>query len=159
MNDVFWINDTGLAIVLRPRGDDWLPDDLSRLKRAGIHILVSTLEGWETRELGLSAEASLWEELGLQFLSFPIRDRTTPTNREEFDDFVRSLAKRLHAGEKIGIHCRGCIGRSTVVTACTLIELGWPAEGALRAIEASRGCSVPDTEAQREWIIAFGAAE
>ena len=159
MNDVFWINDTGLAIVMRPRGDDRLPDDLSRLKRAGIQILVSTLESGEARELGLSAEASLSEELGLQFLSFPIRDRSTPTNREAFDDFVRSLSKRLHAGEKIGVHCRGCIGRSTIVTACTLIELGWPAERALQAIEVSRGCSVPDTEAQREWIIAFGAAE
>jgi protein-tyrosine phosphatase len=159
VNDVFWISDTGLAIVMRPRGDDWLRGDLSRLKRAGIQILVSTLESGEARELGLSAEAPLSEELGLQFLSFPIRDRTTPANREAFDHFARSLAMRLHAGEKIGVHCRGCIGRSTIVTACTLIELGWPAERALQAIEASRGCSVPDTEAQREWIIAFGAAE
>ena len=159
MNDVCWINDTGLAIVMRPRGDDWLRDDLSRLKRAGIQILISTLENWEALELGLSAEASLSEELGLQFLSFPIRDRTTPANRDAFSQFASGLAMRLKAGEKIGVHCRGCIGRSTVVTACTLVKMGWRADRALDVIEMARGCAVPDTEEQREWIIEFGAAE
>jgi protein-tyrosine phosphatase len=159
VNDVCWINDTGLAIVMRPRGDDWLRDDLSRLKRAGIQTIVSTLESSEARELGLSAESSLSEELGLRFLSFPIRDRTTPANIEAFHDFVRALAKRICAGERIGVHCRGCIGRSTIVTACTLIELGWPAQRALLAIETARGCLVPDTEEQREWITEFGAGQ
>ena len=157
MGDVFWIGETGLAIVLRPRGDAWLRDDLIRLKRAGIDTLVSTLEAWEARELGLADEPALAEDLGLQFLAYPIRDRTTPSHREEFNRFVQNLAERLHKGEKIGVHCRGCIGRSTVVTASTLIKLGWPAERALDAIEIARGCSVPDTEEQRDWIL--GAAE
>ena len=159
MNNVFWIGETGLAIVMRPRSDVWLRDDLSGLKRAGIHTLVSTLEAWEARELGLAEEGALAEDLGLHFLAYPIRDRTTPSHKEEFNRFVHNLAKRLQNGEKIGVHCRGCIGRSTVVTASTLVNLGWPAEQALKAIEIARGCSVPDTEEQREWILDFGAAE
>jgi protein-tyrosine phosphatase len=154
VNDVFWIGETGLAIVMRPRGDDWLRDDLIRVKRAGIHTLVSTLEGWEAGELGLAEEGAIAEDLGLQFLSYPIRDRTTPAHKEGFDRFVWSLAERLQKGEKIGVHCRGCIGRSTVVTASTLIILGWSAEQALDAIEVARGCSVPDTREQRDWILA-----
>ena len=159
MNDIHWIGNTGLAIVMRPRGDDWLQNDLSRLQCAGIQTLISTLENWEARDLGLSGEALLAESLGMHFLSYPIRDRTTPPHKEAFEEFVQRLAGRLHVGEKIGVHCRGCIGRSTVVTACTLIKCGWTAEQALSAIEIARGCSVPDTEEQREWIVDFGAVE
>jgi protein-tyrosine phosphatase len=83
-------------------------------------------------------------------------DRSVPFDRENFTEFVQKLARRLQTGEKIGVHCRGCIGRSTVVTASTLIKLGWPAEKALDAIEKARGCSVPDTEEQRDWILDFG---
>jgi hypothetical protein len=50
------------------------------------------------------------------------------------------------------------IPRSIVVTASVLITPGWSAEQALDAIKLARECSVSDTEEQREWILAFGAA-
>ena len=156
MNDIFWIADSGLAIVLRPRGDDWLENDLQRIRMAGIQTIVSTLESRESRELGLARELDVAENLGLQFISFPMPDRSVPFDREDFTQFVSMLAKRLQSGERIGVHCRGCIGRSTLVTASILIKLGWSAENALDAIETSRGCSVPDTEEQRDWILDFG---
>lgn len=156
MNDIFWIAETGLAIVLRPRGKDWLENDLKRIQMAGIQTIVSTVETWEARVLGLSEEGEIAERLGMHFISYPLEDRWIPSDREDFTHFVSMLARRLQNGEKIGVHCRGCIGRSTVVTASTLIKLGWPAETALDAIEKARGCSVPDTEEQRDWIIEFG---
>jgi len=159
MNDVFWIADTGLAIVLRPRGDDWLDNDLKRIQMSGVQTIVSTLEPWEARELGLVDEGPAAERLGMYFISFPLKDRSVPTNRESFTAFVLMLRKRLQAGEKIGIHCSGCVGRSTVVASSTLIKLGWTAERAIDEIEVARGCSVPDTEEQREWIISFGEAD
>ena len=158
MKDIFWIDKTGLAIVMRPHGDKLLKEELGRLRRGGIDILVSTLERWEARELGLADEGPLAQDVGLHFLSYPIQDRTTPAHKQEFHSFVQDLAQRIKSGDKIGVHCRGCIGRSTVVTASVLIRLGWSAEQALDAIETARGCSVPDTEEQREWILAFGAA-
>jgi len=159
MNDVFWIDGTSLAIVLRPRGDDWLENDLQRIRMAGIQTIVSTIEPHEARELGLAEEGPAVEGLGMRFISFPLQDRSVPPNREGFTEFVLKLAKRVQAGEKIGVHCRGCIGRSSVVVASTLIKLGWTAERALDEIEVARGCSVPDTEEQRDWILAFGAAD
>lgn len=159
MNDIFWIDDTGIAIVLRPRGDDWLENDLHRIRMAGIQTIVSTVENWEARTLGLTQEREIAERLGMHFISYPMQDRSVPSDREDFTQFVSMLAKRLQTGEKIGVHCRGCIGRSTVVVASTLIILGWPAEKALDAIEVSRGCSIPDTEEQRDWILDFGEKE
>jgi len=69
---------------------------------------------------------------------------------------VLKLGKRMQSGDKIGIHCRGCIGRSTLLAASVLIKLGWTAERALEEIEVARGCSVPDTEEQRDWIMHYG---
>lgn len=126
---------------------------------AGIQTIVSTIEPWEARELGLSNEGPTVERLGMHFISFPLQDRSVPPNREDFAGFVVKLGKRIQSGEKIGIHCRGCIGRSTIVAASTLIKLGWTAERALDEIEVARGCSVPDTEEQRDWIVDFGEAD
>src|SRR3569833_3011994 len=146
MNDVFWIADTGLAIILRPRGGDWLDNDLQRIRMAGIQTIISTIEPWEARELGLADEGPSAERLAMHFISYPLRDRSVPFDRRALIEFVRKIGTRLQAGEKIGNHCRGCIGRSTIVAASTLIKLGWNAKRALEEIEVARGCIVPDTE-------------
>jgi protein-tyrosine phosphatase len=65
------------------------------------------------------------------------------------------LASRLRAGEHIGVHCRGSVGRATVTAACTLVELGWAPNAALAAIEAARGCPIPDTDEQEFWILNY----
>lgn len=163
MKDIFWIGSTRdemgstLAIVLRPRGDDWLEDELQRLKRSGIQTLVSMLEPWEADGLGLAREGSLAEHAGLNFLSYPIPDRQTPSNLSAFREFAARLADRVRSGEHVGVHCRGSIGRSTVLAASVLIHLGWRTREALVAIEAARECPVPDTEEQRSWILGYEA--
>lgn len=43
-----------LAILPRPRPDDWLASDIEAWKTAGIDVVVSLLEDAEVRELGLA---------------------------------------------------------------------------------------------------------
>ncbi|MGA2568969.1 MAG: hypothetical protein ABSF23_00480 [Terracidiphilus sp.] len=160
MDGVFWIDGTGplsLAIVLRPQGDDLLVDDLLQIKLCGVQTLVSMLDPTEAIWLGLGEEGPLAEEVGMHFLSYPILDVHVPANIDTFRAFVSGLADRLRAGERIGVHCRGSIGRSTVAAACTLIHLGWKAKDALAAIQTARGCEVPDTREQRRWILNYQA--
>ncbi len=147
----------GLAIVLCPRGEDWLSDELLRYKRSGVEVLVSLLDPNEATWLGLGQEGPLAEASGMHFLSYPILDVHAPANVASFRAFVAGLADRIRAGERIGVHCRGSIGRSTVTAACTLIHLGWSARAALRAIQAARGCEVPDTAEQLRWILNYKA--
>lgn len=142
----------GLAIVLRPRDEESLKDDLLRFKQNGVDVLVSLLDPNEATWLGLGDEGPLAEAAGMQFLSYPILDVHVPADIATFRAFVAGLADRLRAGERIGVHCRGSIGRSTVTAACTLIHLGWSAKEALKAIQAARGCEVPDTAEQLRWI-------
>lgn len=61
----------------------------------------------------------------------------------------------LVAGRSIAIHCRAGIGRASLVAAAVLRMLGVSGEEALARISASRGLAVPDTEAQRQWVIDF----
>jgi protein-tyrosine phosphatase len=160
VDNVLWIEGSepvGLAIVLRPRGDDGLKDDLAGIKQSGVETLVSLLEPNEAFWLGLQNEGPLAEGAGMRFLSYPILDVHVPDDVSTFRDFVAQLADRLLSGDRIGVHCRGSIGRSTVTAACTLIHLGWKAKDALAAIQAARGCPVPDTDEQRRWILKYKA--
>jgi protein-tyrosine phosphatase len=160
VNEIFWIQSeppVPLAVVMRPRGEELLKDDLLALKQGGIGTVVSLLEKDEAAWLGLAEEGSAATEVGLIFLSFPIPDVHVPENPTVFRVFVAGLAERVLDGEHIGIHCRGSIGRSTVTAACILIHLGWTPRNALDAVEVSRGCAVPDTQEQERWILNYKA--
>lgn len=160
MKEIFWIEGepkASLAIVLRPRGGDWLEDELLRMKQGGIQILASMLEEEEAESLVLSDERKIATNVGLEFLSYPVPDRTTPTEISTFSRFVSEIADHLRAGRRVGVHCRGSIGRASIAAACALVQLGWQPAEALAAIEAARGCAVPDTEEQRAWILRYEA--
>lgn len=157
---MFWIERNpavGLAIVLCPCGEEWLEDDLRNWKRSGIQTLVSLLQPAEADWLGLREEGRFAEQSGIRFLSFPIQDTQVPANLKSFRAFVSGLAERLRNGERIGLHCRGSIGRAPLTAACTLIHLGWSAQDALAAIEAARGCPIPDTQEQLQWVLNYKA--
>jgi len=160
VDEVLWVEadpTIRLAIVLCPRGDNGLRDSLLQIRRAGVETLVSMLEPHEAIWLGLSDEKQLAGQVGLHFLSYPIRDVHVPANVTTFRAFVAGLADRLRAGEHIGLHCRGSIGRAPSTAACTLIHLGWKAEDAIAAIRAARGYPIPDTEEQLRWILNYKA--
>jgi len=158
MKDIYWIRHAEplrLAIVTRPRGDKWLEQDLANLKRGGIDVLVSLLMPDEAADLGLAAEGELARKAGIDFISYPIPDRTTPVVSEGFGMLISRLAEAVRDGQHVGAHCRGCIGRATVTTAAILIQLGAKPADALALIEEARGCPVPDTPEQLNWILRF----
>jgi protein-tyrosine phosphatase len=158
VSEIFWIEGDpapGLAIVARPRGDDRLEDELRLIRQGGIDTIVSLLEPFEADVLGLAEEQATAARVGLQFSSYPIRDGSIPPNMAAFRVFVRGIADRLAAGEHVGVHCRGSIGRATITAACALIHRGWKARDALEAIAIARGYAVPDTLAQEDWILAY----
>jgi protein-tyrosine phosphatase len=160
LSSIFWIDcepRVPLAIVLCPRGGHLLREEIVQLKQGRIQTLVSLLEKDEAAWLGLEDESQLAAEAGLQFLSHPFPDANVPLDAIAFRVFVAGLASRLQAGEHIGVHCRGSIGRSTITAACALIHLGWPASKALYVIEEARGCPVPNTLQQERWILQYKA--
>ena len=157
MSEIYWLETepaVTMAVVSCPRGDT-LKSDLIELRAGGIDTLVSLLEPDEAVWLGLGDEKKLAEEAGMKFISFPIPDAHVPLEPKRFQNFIAGLSDRVNAGAIIGVHCRGCIGRATVTTACILIHMGFPSNIALTAIETARGCAVPDTREQERWILHY----
>ena len=151
---VHWIDgiESGrLGIMPRPRGGDWLEDEIHSLKMWGVGAVVSLLEQDEITELDIAEEKSLCEANGIAYLSFPIRDRSVPLSKQDALAFARKLVKLLQDGMSVVIHCRQGVGRSALVAACVLVLGGVSVDEVFEKIENARGCSVPDTEEQREW--------
>jgi len=150
----FWIKIEGvrLAITPRHRGKDWLEDDIRFLQRAGVDVLVSALTPAEAEELGLLEESQFCQSNGLEFLSLPIEDRSVPSSFNEIDGLLNSVTDYLRNGKAVGVHCRAGIGRSSMIVASALIRNGLSVDTAFSAIQEARGCSVPDTPEQRQWV-------
>ncbi len=141
-----------LAIVARPRGGDWLEDEIGDWRDAGLQIIVSLLAADETSELGLAQEADVAERCGLRFISFPIDDYGVPASENAVQALVQELECLLADGQHVGIHCRQGIGRSSLVTACLLVKAGQNVDASFQRISDCRGLMVPDTAEQRKWV-------
>lgn len=151
----YWISHQAagrLAIIPRPRPNDWLEDELLAWKRADIEIVVSCLTGFEVMALGLQKEKAMCEENQMHFVSFPIEDRQVPASQIATLDLTRELLGWLNEGKTIAIHCRQGVGRSSLVAACVLVALGKEVDAAFTTIEKARGVPVSDTPAQVEWV-------
>jgi len=146
-----------LAVMPRPRGGDWLDDEIKSWVRAGVGVVVSLLTADEQTELELDLEPQACARAGLEFHSFAIPDRGVPTARKPFFELVRQLQSDLQTGKSVAIHCRAGIGRATLLAACIMVATGSTVEDAFVRIRAARGCPVPDTAAQREWVVRFAA--
>ena len=139
----------------RPRGGDWLREEIAAWCDAGVNVVVSLLSADEEHELGLGDEAWLAEEHGLTFRSFPIDDYGVPISKEAVQRLVAELEDLLLRGQCVGIHCRQGIGRSSLVAACLLAATGENVDVSFQRISNSRGRSVPDTVDQRNWVSDF----
>lgn len=155
--DIYWIRDVPhgrLAILGRPRADDWLPDEIADWKAAGLTDVVSLLQHHEVRELGLTHEADIARQLGLSFEEFPIPDRVVPQSIEAALALWARIETQIRKGGAVGVHCRASVGRAGLMTAGVLMCLGSAENEAWRRASAARGRPLPDTNEQRLWVAA-----
>lgn len=156
-SEIYWINEasigsSAIGTMARPRGNDWLEDEIRSLKAQGVDCLVSLLESSEGWELGLKDEGEVCRRLEIDFINFPIADVTVPGNEEAFVTLAKSLASKINAGKKVVAHCRMGIGRASLMAGAVLICLGMAPERVFDTIGQFRRLEVPDTLEQKEWL-------
>jgi protein-tyrosine phosphatase len=159
--EVYWVPGPWpgrLGIVPRPRGDDWLEDEMKAWRDAGLDLVASLLTAAEAAELGLQQEEALARREGLELRSFPIPDYGVPSSRASFARFLNGLETALAAGKNVGVHCRQGIGRSSLLVAALLVSAGLQPDDAFRRISQARGREVPDTDEQRRWVALLAAS-
>lgn len=152
--EIFWITDS-LATMPRPRGNDWLEDEIKSYKNFGVDVIVSLLENDEIIELELEEERNFCQQNEIEFLSFPIRDYQIPEDFKETLNFTQKLNQLIIENKRIAIHCRQGIGRSSLIASCVLILQGIEFEKVFNLITEKRGRKVPDTQEQVDWVKKF----
>jgi protein-tyrosine phosphatase len=153
--DIHWVSrpwQGKLCIGPRPRGDDWLNDDIARLRSEGIDAILSLLTAEEGRNLGLLNEGSVAKTHGITFISFPIPDMQVPCSSERVSNVIATISSELSEGRNVFVHCRQGIGRTGLIAACLLLKSGGTPQKAMKHLSQARGLPVPETEEQRRWI-------
>ena len=156
--EVYWVGPVErgrLAIVPRPRGGDWLADEMQALHDGGIDVLVCLLGPDEMAELELTDEPDVAQATGLDFVSLPIGDRGIPASMEPTRRALEQVRAELAAGRNVAVHCRMSIGRAPLIAASLLVLTGTAPAEAWRRVREARGTSVPDTAAQWAWVEEF----
>ncbi|MEW6730682.1 MAG: protein-tyrosine phosphatase family protein [Acidobacteriota bacterium] len=155
---VYWIETIDrarLGIMPRPRGGDWLEDEIASLSEQNVNAVVSLLTEEEMIELDLVDEPEFCKRKGIGYFSLPIQDRNVPPLNPKTIDFIFKLREILSDGLSIVIHCRQGIGRASLIAASILVTTGTPVDIAFQQISKARGCTVPETEEQYQWVIHF----
>jgi protein-tyrosine phosphatase len=161
LTGLFWVEGPWLgrmAISPRPRGGDWLDDEMKGWRQAGIDVVVSLLESGEAEDLGLDEERKYCEANGMEFYSLPIIDRGVPTSDVEAARLLAALDHALTEEKNVAIHCRQGIGRAGLIASTLLVERGISPSEAIQRVSAARHAPVPETAEQRAWIDSFAAA-
>lgn len=161
VDELRWIKEIEphrLAIGPRPRGGEWLAQDIAAWRAAGVDLVVSLIDGAEESQFELEQEALLCRTYGIEFVSFPIKDRSVPSSPDAAASLVDWVVSDLRRGLGVAIHCRFGIGRSGLVAGCVLRALGQPFEDVFPILTRTRGMRVPDTDAQVDWVRHFAGA-
>lgn len=125
-----------LYIVARPRGWDWLDDEL-----AG--------------QLGLGSGEDAAVGAGLEFFAMPVKDRGVPHSRSEFAATVSRLEADLESGRAVAIHCCQSVGRADMAAVAIFVESGVCVEEAAGLVSKPSGVAVPETTEQLEWLLSI----
>lgn len=146
-----------VALAARPRGGDWLEEEIIAWRRNGVDVVVSLLTHEEEVDLDLANEASTARSQGIEYLSLPIPDRQVPYSETEVASILDALNSALKDAKNVVIHCRQGVGRSGLIAACLLATKGISTGSAVETVSLARGIPVPETREQRDWIDHYAA--
>ena len=127
---------------------------ISDMATGGVRQVVSLLQPGESRELGLVNEEALVNAQSMEFVSFPIPDMGLPESVNDFARLSQKLFHQVEAGINTLIHCRAGIGRSGLLAAAVLLHGGRSVQQAFTQVSHMRGCQVPETAQQGDWLLA-----
>lgn len=141
-----------VSIARRPRGGNWLADDIKMLADNSVDVLVSLLTPDEVAELDLTEEAENCHSQGIIYLSYPLKDLSTPPFSAETFALLDQLKVYLAEGKHVAAHCYMGLGRSALIAASLLVLSGLAPKQACARLSRVRGYTVPEMEEQRAWV-------
>ena len=132
--------------------------DLDAIADWGAAAVVSLVTSEESRVYKVAAMGEKVADRHMVWHHLPIIDGSVPGERfeQEWIEVGERLRALVRSGANVLIHCRGGLGRAGTIAARLLVELGWEAEEAIRAVRAVRPGAI-ETRAQEMHVRAVQA--
>ena len=137
--------------------DPWnrnLDTDLLAIRDWGTSLLVTLVEEKELDLLQVSEIGVKTKALNMDWLHLPIVDFSVPSVEFESVWPIHSanLINRIVSGERIVLHCRGGLGRTGLVAAWLLVELGFNPAEAIKVVRTERPHTI-ETSEQEQYVL------
>jgi len=122
--------------------------DVRTIHDWGARAVLTLMEDAELALLHVTALGATVERYGMEWVHLPIRDLAIPD--ASFERAWKRAGPRLEGllleGERVLVHCRGGLGRSGMIAARMLVELGTPADEAIARVRSARPGAVETSE-------------
>jgi len=137
------------------RHDRILALDAEALRDAwNVALLVVLVEDHELARFHVADLERVMNGVGIDVVRFPIPDGAAPSDIDGTRTLVLTIQARLDAGDNVAIACRGGLGRTGTIAACTLIGAGLPAREAIQAVRVARHGTI-ETSEQENFVASF----
>jgi len=144
-------NGNSLLMTPKPLGfgrDSTIQDYMSNLKDKNVKTIIVLLESHEERGL-----IKNYEDNGFEVIHFPIKDFNVPKDMGDLSRVLHVIRNRL-ARHSVAMHCFGGNGRTGLVAASMLVQMGLESEKAIRTIRKYRPEAI-ETKDQEQFIYEY----
>ena len=131
-----------------------LARDMDVIARFGASILITLMESHElATAVAAEAISDAARARGIKWLHLPIVDLNVPDAAFErtWLDAGKTVRRALRQGAKVVVHCRGGRGRSGLLAARILVELGMDPETAMSEVRVANPLAI-ETTVQEEHV-------
>lgn len=139
-SDVIWDRDLGT--------------DIKSIVTWGADVWLNLMEEQDLKSVNLDPQ-HFTDEIaasGLEYIHFPIVDGSIPDAESTCfwnNNLSHDLHNRLKNGQNLLIHCRGGLGRTGMIAARLLVEMGLEAQLAVKIVRTARSGAIENSDQER----------
>ena len=110
--------------------------DIEELKNWGVNGVVTFIEAHEFKRNKVEELPQLLKDEGIWWMHLPIIDMEIPDQKFEDEWAVQGerIRHALRIGERVALHCYAGLGRTGMIGARLLVEMGMENEAAISAV-------------------------
>jgi protein-tyrosine phosphatase len=127
--DVIELNHGGRLLVTPCPGTKTqsMGESMATLASAGAVALITLMQPEEQARYGIHDLEKAAKAAGMQWFELPIDDDEKPTElfEQRWQAHKATLLSLLQGGQTVALHCKGGQGRTSLVSALLMLELGY----------------------------------